>query len=278
MNLIESYRVVKQAIVAFTPKYIPKEGHIFHPPIFPIFGTGFIVRQDGVVLTNKHVVDAFSKMPRPPGAKDDDWCVLADYYHETERGILKIPIDVIATGQPIKFKHPAEYYGPALPDLSFVRIKAVDLPSVELADTPVEEGMAVATAGFPMGIQMLTAPGWLHQIGPTLQAGVVSAVLPFPCDSPHAIALNIMVQGGASGSPVFDPETARIVGMISDGLYDVLSDDNVSYRVPINISWAVSLSHLRIAMKALDTIPAIPDGTPSLAELIQRGVREPKGR
>ena len=166
---------------------------------------------------------------------------------------------------------------PDPPDLpSIVPLSATGLPSLELAAGVVEEGMDAATAGFPMGTRMLTAPGWLHQIGPTLQKGIVSAVLPFPCETPHAIALNIMVQGGASGSPVFDPSTGRVMGMISHGLYDILLDDKASYRVPINISWAVSLFQLRMAMKVLDSMPLLPANTPSLTQLINTGIQEMK--
>ena len=76
---------------------------------------------------------------------------------------------------------------PAGPDLAFVPVKARGLPAVAL-DGPeaIDEGTEVATAGFPMGTDALMAPGWIHQVTPTLQRGIISAVLPFPCPTPHA--------------------------------------------------------------------------------------------
>jgi len=274
MNLKDAYSKVKQSIVAFTPKYLPDPGLHLQPKIFPIFGTGFVVRNDGVVLTNNHVVKKFRRVPRPPYVVPNDWCVAADYFFQTDRGVLKIPLEVIGSGEPIEFKHPEPYYGPDIPDLSFVRVKATGLPSVTLFKNEVFEGMEIATAGYPMGTDALTAPGWLHQIGPMLQRGIISAILPFPREDPHAYALNIMVQGGASGSPVFDPATSAVLGMVSSGLYDFLGNDNIVYKVPTNISYAVPANYLRLSMKALNTISPLPDDTLSLDELVKKRIKD----
>jgi hypothetical protein len=83
-----------------------------------------------------------------------------------------------------------------------------------------EEGEEVATAGFPMGTDLLTVPGRLHQISPTLQTGIVSAVHPFPCTTPHGFTIDVMVQGGASGSPVFNIQTGEVLGAIYSGIFD----------------------------------------------------------
>ena len=114
--------------------------------------------------------------------------------------------------------------------------------TLDLPDTSIlREGVGIATAGYPMGTNALTAPGYLHQIGPTLQKGILSAILPFPQPRPHAYSLNVMVQGGASGSPVFTPENGKIIGIIDSSLYDIdtnATEDNRS-RKPTNISYAI---------------------------------------
>src|SRR5260370_8790405 len=87
----------------------------------------------------------------------------------------------------------------------------------------------------------LTAPGWIHQVTPTLQRGIISAVLPFTCTTPHAYAINVMVQGGASGSPVFLSESGEVIGVLYAGLNDprvtLLTPD--LYTVPTNIRYVV---------------------------------------
>ena len=105
----------------------------------------------------------------------------------------------------------------------------------------------IICTGYPMGTDALTAPGYVHQITPTLQRGIVSAVLPFECDKPHAFTINVMTQGGASGSPVFEPESGEVVGVLYAGLNDVgMTQEQDSYRIPTNISYVVPAHLLRI--------------------------------
>ena len=86
----------------------------------------------------------------------------------------------------------------------------------------------------------LTVPGWLHQISPTLQTGIISAVHPFPCPTPHGFTINVMVQGGASGSPVFSQETGEVLGLVYAGIYDFhTSNDQNTQRTPTNYTYAV---------------------------------------
>ena len=255
MQLFETYSRLRGSIVAFVPKVFPAKKGGGEPEIPPIFGTGYVVNEDGIIATNQHVVDAFKKYAHPPGAEEDSWPVCAMLFHRIDEGIVDIPLEVLGVGVIKSFEPGEVYYGPPKPDLAFVHVKARGLPAVTVdGNMEIKEGMSVATAGFPMGSDLLTAPGWLHQISPTLQQGIVSAVQPFAAPKPHGYSLNIMIQGGASGSPVFIPETGAVVGTVYASLGEPsvvlgVTDDGQKkaigfVRLPTAISHAVPAHYL----------------------------------
>lgn len=291
MNLEESYQEVKPSIVAFVPKFHPVYDPRESSPEFPpIFGTGVIVA-DGIVATNDHVVRAIGRLPKPPDCPKDIWpvtCILL--YLVANKGVAAIKIDVRGVFSIEKAEMGTHYYGPPKPDIAFVHINMKDLPCAQIEYDPsrIKEGREVATAGFPMGTDTLTAPGYLHQITPTLQKGIISAILPFECNTPHALMINVMTQGGASGSPVFLPESGKVIGVLYGGLQDIqktvnlkLNDKTQSdpsihshlYNTPTNASYVVP-SHYIVDMLAKiskDENFKITEATPSLKKKIEEG-------
>ena len=249
MSLSKTYEKVKPSIVAFTAKYSIvintenlNEAQLSFPPII---GTGFIINKNGVIVTNDHVANALKTTISFPTIPKGECNFQATIFKVTDKGLVQISLDILKIYQPEGFKTNRIYYGPDKPDIAFVLVKAKDLPALELDISELQEGIEVASAGYPMGREALVAPGWLHQITPTLQRGIISAILPYQQAFPHAYAVNIMVQGGASGSPVFLPENGKVVGIINSSLEDFAkSGQQDIYKIPTNISYAIPSYHI----------------------------------
>jgi len=272
-GLVESYKKIKGSIVAFVPKYVPVTSDE-SPPLFPpIIGTGFVAREDGIIVTNDHVVRAFGKVFRPPESRDDDWPVYAILLHAIPAGQLQIPLEILGAAVISEFTPGNIYYGPPSPDVAFVHVKVRELTPIRISDLDdISEGAEVATAGFPMGTDALTAPGYLHQITPTLQRGIVSAVLPFASTRPHAFTINVMTQGGASGSPVFDSSSGEVLGVLYAGLNDLgLTEAKDLYRQPTNISYVVPSHYVRYLLAKIGERSDI--ASPRDAQTIEEMIR-----
>ncbi len=274
MSLSKTYEKVKPSIVAFTEKYSivtdPEkltEAQLSFPPIV---GTGFIVNENGVIVTNDHVAKELKKTIKLPFIPKDECIYQATIFKITDKGLVQIPLDILEIYQPKGFKTDKIYFGPDKPDIAFVVVKAKGLPALELDTSELKEGIEVASAGYPMGTYALIAPGWLHQIAPTLQKGIISAVLPYQQAFPHAYAINIMIQGGASGSPVFLPENGKVIGIIDSSLedYNISKKEDV-YKNPTNISYATPSYHISNFFKEVKTKGGfeLPNDTQTLDDL-----------
>jgi len=207
--------------------------------------------------------------------------------------MASLDFDIEGVVSPREFIKPPTYYGEDLPDVAAICINAKSLPTMNLQPRlDVNEGENVAVAGFPMGTQTLKAPGWIHQLSPTLQTGIVSAVLPFPCDNPHALLLDLMTQGGSSGSPVFKSETGEVLGMVYAGLHEtcLLSspknrDGLLAYKKSTTLTLAIPTNYIRSLIDKLDQIPQIKNRDlskiQSLEEIIKTRetvVQEPRAK
>lgn len=231
------YPQLKRSIVAIVSR-------VSRNPEFPeIIGTGFIARADGVILTCKHVVDAIGIVPRAKAAPSGQLPVLIFYLHPVpDKGIAMIPMEIDGCAAVQIEGVQVNYWADDL-DVGIVHANIINLPALQFQDRAVyEEGASVFLAGFPMGTRTLRAPGWLHQMSPTLQRGIISAVLPAPCVNPHALLLDCITERGASGSPVFDADNGTVVGMVYQILLERYAIQGGNVKLPYEVPTAHTLA------------------------------------
>jgi len=278
LALVDGYNRIKWSLVALGPKDFLRPAD--EPmPMPPVLGTGFVVHESGLVATNRHVTRALAASPRPPQHVEGDVFAVAHLFRREGTGTLRVPLDIVGIVEPIQFDAPSPYYGPPFgPDLAFVQVAARNLPAVTLLDGPLPpEGTEVAVAGFPLGHHAMATAGRVEHMGPALQRGIVSAHLPFVGNTePEYFKIDVLAQGGASGSPVFIPESGEVIGILYAGMHNyapVIDGDGQSWAPPAGVmvatsmSYAIGVGYIRAGM-ASEELSRMPDVLP-IEEIIE---------
>jgi len=197
-------------------------------PATVFVGTGFVVGDGLSVITNSHVVP-----------------VSVDTERMEQLGI------VIADGDMVRFR-PAELVARDTEhDLAWLRLSGTPLPALELADsTGALEGQALAFTGFPLGMALglhaATHRATLAAITPVVTPSLSSKKLD-PRQiaqlqrSPYSIfQLDATAYPGNSGSPLYDPASGKVWGVINavfvKGLKEtaITNPSGITYAVPVN--------------------------------------------
>ena len=188
-------------------------------------GTGFAVGDGLSVITNAHVL--------PPAL------------NTTQNEMLGIitgdgtnPTFRVATVVAVDREH----------DLAHLRISGTPLPALKLQDSDtVEEGQMLAFTGFPLGMLL----GLRH----VTHRAMLSALTPVAIPAANAsqldskkiaqmqrtpfqvFQLDATAYPGNSGSPVFDPETGAVVGIINMVYVKGVKENAISN--PSGITYAI---------------------------------------
>jgi hypothetical protein len=263
MGLTETFHAVAPGVVALAQtRVVAPAGSLPLSPV--IFATGFVVDSCGIIATNRHVIEAIPTMPIDPRTGKPAVAAIYFQYGKTDEGKdyvrwVTIPIKYHTILD--SFQSEGQWYGQKVPDIGFAQLMLQGLPALKLAteDFYVRIGMDVATAGFPMGEVPLTVMKRLNQMTPFLRRGIVSSVFPFPIAQPHGFTMDIIQQGGSSGSPIFYVDRPEVVGMMSSSLLDNGENTNISICVV-----AKSISHALATFK--ERYPPKLDGVRPLDE------------
>jgi hypothetical protein len=228
-SLEDLYHSATPCIVAFINKM--QLGGASQKPLFPqIIGTGFFANSEGIAITNRHVVNAIEQLPVHPQTGERMAGGLVVLLDEDMNGCYIMSVSIISTSVLETFSSGQDWYGQKVPDIGFVQLRIRENPFLELAEEKfaVRPGMHVSTIGYPMGSLPLTIHEKVNQISPFIRRGIVSTVYPVPVANPHGFTIDIMQQGGSSGSPIFGPDNRRVVGLMWGGVMDYTKAIDVS--------------------------------------------------
>jgi S1-C subfamily serine protease len=212
-------------------------------PAFRFMGTGFVVGDGRLVVTNAHVV------PDKLAGEQMETLVVVSPGSE-QSGQVR---EVVRLGSDRAH------------DLAVLRVQGGGaMPALTLAGVEhVHEGQAIAFTGFPIG-------GVLGMT-PVTHRGIVSAITPIGIpqansrdlnpvllrrlagEVPRVYQLDATAYPGNSGSPVFNPESGQVIGVIN--MVFVKSTKESVLSAPSGISYAIPVLHLHRLLAGLSQAP-----------------------
>lgn len=233
-DLIETVPRIKPSVVAvgtFQPT---------RSPSFKFLGTGFAVGNGRLIATNAHVL--------PKILEDERLETIAIAVPGPQDGTVSVRSARLAARQDDR-------------DLAVLRIEGAPLPPLSLSGgAEVREGQTIAFMGFPIG-NVLGFSAVTHR-------GIIAAITPIGIPQNRAreldpalirrlgtdpfrvYQLDATAYPGNSGSPVFDPDTGRVLGVIN--MVFVKSTKENVLSDPSGISYAVPVEYLSAILARLD--------------------------
>jgi serine protease Do len=159
-------------------------------------GSGFIVSDDGYILTNNHVID------------DADEIIV----RMVDR--REFDAEVVGTDQ--------------RSDLALLKIDAKDLPVLKMADTDnLKVGEWVLAIGSPFGLDYSVSSGIVSAIGRSIRDGGGGTYVPF-------IQTDVAINPGNSGGPLFNMN-GEVVGINSQIYSPSGGSVGLSFAIPVGL-------------------------------------------
>ncbi|MGF6272028.1 S1-C subfamily serine protease [Massilia sp. UYP11] len=199
-------------------------------PAVVFSGTGFVVGDGLSVITNAHVVPDKLDAAR----MEQLGVVLPD-----GAGVRFRPAQLVALDR----EH----------DLAHLRLEGAPLPALRLGDTAAAEGQDLAFTGFPLGMVLGLHPAThralLAAITPVMQPSLSARRLDARAvarlqRTPFSIyQLDGTAYPGNSGSPLYDPATGEVLGVINMVFVKGLKESAIS--APSGITYAIPVRHVR---------------------------------
>lgn len=277
MPLTDLYESVGSCIVGFFSRIV-KVPSDQAPPRFPeIIGTGFMVTSDGVAATNRHVIQALMDLPLIPDTNERSGAALIFMVSADGTGGQFVNLTIRRVAALNEFDSGSDWYGQDLPDVGFVQFEITGMPYLELAteDFTIRPGMEIATMGYPLGTTPLILQSRVNQMGPFIRRGIVSSVYPFSNAQPHGFTIDIMQQGGSSGSPIFAGDSPRVIGMMWGNVQEPRQTQVGAVRIPYSLNTNISIAEPAVIIRrALDKLLAsrepLDPRVPSLQKLLEQ--------
>ena len=229
-DLVQTISRVKPAVVAIgTALPTRNPTHVFR-------GTGFVVEDGHTVVTNAHVVPRVTEM-----APREVLVVLAEVDGKPHLRPARIAM--------VDVEH----------DLLILRLEGPSLPTLTVGDAAaVKEGMSVAFTGFPLGMAL--------GMRPVTHRGIISAITPVATRAQGArdlsaksierlrsqffiFQLDATAYPGNSGSPLFDPETGVVYGVLNSVFVKITKENAI--KDPSGITYVIPASFVQELLEQL---------------------------
>ena len=228
-SLADAISKIKPGIVA-VGTYMPKRN-----PRAVFLATGFAVGDGSLIVTNAHVI--------PDKLDIEHMEEVAVFYRKDN-----VDKAIIANEVAVDKEH----------DLAILKVTGEKLSPLKLGHAPsVREGQLYAFTGFPIGMVL--------GLYPVTHRGIVSAITPnvIPMlkserinpkllrrlQEPYNVfQLDATAYPGNSGSPLYDPDTAEVIGVLNK-VFVQESKENVLSK-PSGISYAIPVNHVENILKA----------------------------
>jgi S1-C subfamily serine protease len=197
-------------------------------------GTGFVVGDGRHIITNEHV------LPRKIDAK--------------RRETLAV---FLRKGEKVEIREAKVVRKDAAHDLALLSFKGKPFRPMKLGDgRKVREGELYAFTGFPIGMVL--------GLTPVTHRGIVSAITPIVIPamssrtldikhiqrmgSPYKVfQLDAIAYPGNSGSPLYDPTTGKVIGVVNSVFVKETKESVLSS--PSGIAYAIPVKYIKKLLK-----------------------------